>query len=56
MTIGGNIVADYIGELRQLIGKRPIIMCDANAILLDTEGRVLLHHRRLNLEIHNLFS
>ena len=41
-------MVDYISELRQLIGKTPIIMCGANAILLDNEGRVLLHHRRDN--------
>lgn len=38
-------MADYIGELRELIGTRPIIMCGANVIILDGSGRVLLHHR-----------
>lgn len=36
---------DYIGELRELIGARPIIMCGANVIILDSSGRILLHHR-----------
>jgi 8-oxo-dGTP pyrophosphatase MutT (NUDIX family) len=38
-------MADYIGELRKLIGTRPIIMCGANVIILDSDGRILLHHR-----------
>lgn len=38
-------MSDYIGELRKLIGTRPIIMCGANVIILDDVGRILLHHR-----------
>lgn len=38
-------MADYIGELRKLIGTRPIIMCGANVILLNAQGQILLHHR-----------
>jgi len=38
-------MSDYIGELRKLIGTRPIIMCGANVIILDDNGRILLHHR-----------
>lgn len=38
-------MSDYIGELRKLIGTRPIIMCGANIIILDNNGRILLHHR-----------
>ena len=38
-------MGDYIGELRKLIGTRPIIMCGANVILLDKFNRILLHHR-----------
>lgn len=38
-------MSDYIGELRKLIGTRPIIMCGANVIILDSSGRILLHHR-----------
>lgn len=38
-------MADYIGELRKLIGTRPIIMCGANVIILDSSGRILFHHR-----------
>lgn len=38
-------MSDYIGELRKLIGTRPIIMCGANVIILNNSGRILLHHR-----------
>jgi 8-oxo-dGTP pyrophosphatase MutT (NUDIX family) len=38
-------MADYIGDLRKLIGTRPIIMCGANAILLNEKDQILLHHR-----------
>lgn len=38
-------MSDYIGKLRKLIGTRPIIMCGANVIILDSSDRILLHHR-----------
>ncbi|MBU5439167.1 NUDIX hydrolase [Tissierella sp. MSJ-40] len=38
-------MADYIGDLRKLIGTRPIIMCGANVILLNEKEEILLHHR-----------
>lgn len=38
-------MSDYIGELRKLIGTRPIIMCGANVIIMDSSNRILLHHR-----------
>ena len=38
-------MTDYIGDLRKLIGTRPIIMCGANVILLNDQGQILLHHR-----------
>lgn len=38
-------MADYIGNLRKLIGTRPIIMCGANVILLNEKEQILLHHR-----------
>jgi 8-oxo-dGTP pyrophosphatase MutT (NUDIX family) len=38
-------MSDYIGDLRRLIGTRPLIMCGANVIILDSIGRILLHHR-----------
>lgn len=41
-------MADYIRELRKLIGARPIVMCGASVIILDNSGRVLLHHRKDN--------
>ncbi len=37
---------DYIGDLRKLIGTRPIIMVGANVILINEKGEMLLHHRR----------
>lgn len=39
-------MSDYIMELRKLVGTRPLILPGANVIILDGEGRVLLHHRR----------
>lgn len=36
---------DYIGELRKLVGTKPIIMCGANVIILDSNGKILLHNR-----------
>jgi len=36
---------DYIGDLRKLIGKRPIIMTGANVILVNENDEILLHHR-----------
>ena len=38
-------MADYIGELRKLIGTKPIIMCGANVILINDKKQILLHHR-----------
>lgn len=38
-------MGDYIGDLRKLIGTRPMIMCGANVILLNEQNRILLHHR-----------
>lgn len=36
---------DYIGDLRKLIGTRPIIMCGANVIIINENSEILLHHR-----------
>ena len=41
-------MVDYMGELRKLVGTRPLLLCGANVILLDGSGRVLLHHRTDN--------
>ncbi len=41
-------MVDYMGELRNLVGKRPLVLCGANVILLDGNGRLLLHHRTDN--------
>ncbi len=38
-------MANYIGDLRKLVGTRPIIMCGANVILLNEHDQILLHHR-----------
>lgn len=41
-------MTDYYGELRSLVGPRPLVLCGANVILVDGRGRVLLHHRTEN--------
>jgi len=41
-------MSNYIHELRKLVGPRPLLLCGANAILVDGHGRVLLHHRTDN--------
>ncbi len=38
-------MADYMKDLRALIGTRPIIMCGANVIILNNQDQILLHHR-----------
>ena len=38
-------MSDYIGDLRKIIGTRPIIMCGANVILLNNKDQILMHHR-----------
>lgn len=38
-------MADYIMELRKIVGTRPLLMPGANVIILDKQGKVLLHHR-----------
>ena len=38
-------MGDYIGDLRKFIGTRPIIMCGANVILINSQNEILLHHR-----------
>jgi 8-oxo-dGTP pyrophosphatase MutT (NUDIX family) len=47
---GGNTRAmtGYVSELRRLVGKRPLILCGANGLLLDSETRLLLIHRTDN--------
>ncbi|KZE67866.1 ADP-ribose pyrophosphatase [Paenibacillus jamilae] len=39
---------NYIRELRELVGTRPIIMAGACVILIDDEGRLLLQQRTDN--------
>lgn len=41
-------MADYIKELRKLIGHRPIVLSAAGAIVLDDKNRVLMHYRTDN--------
>ncbi len=41
-------MSDYVREMRQLIGTRPLLLCGAGVLFLDGEGRVLLHHRTDN--------
>lgn len=36
---------DYIGDLRKLVGKIPLIMVGANVILINANNEILLHHR-----------
>jgi ADP-ribose pyrophosphatase YjhB (NUDIX family) len=36
---------DYIGDLRKLIGTRPIIMTGSNVIIVNSENQILMHHR-----------
>ena len=38
-------MADYIMELRKLVGTRPLLMPGANVIIVDEQQRVMLHHR-----------
>ncbi len=38
-------MADYVGGLRKFIGTRPIILCGSNAIIMNEQGEILLHHR-----------
>lgn len=37
---------DYISDLRQFIGTKPLIMCGANVIIINDRNEILLHHRR----------
>ncbi|MBN1458741.1 MAG: NUDIX domain-containing protein, partial [Armatimonadetes bacterium] len=41
-------MTEYWRELRRLVGPRPLLLCGANAFLVDNQGRVLLHHRTDN--------
>jgi len=34
-------MGDYVSEMRQLIGTRPLLLCGAAVIVLDQQGRVL---------------
>ncbi|WP_038913275.1 NUDIX domain-containing protein [Dickeya zeae] len=36
---------NYVQEMRQLIGHRPLLLAGSNVILLNTRGQVLLQHR-----------
>jgi len=36
---------DYINELRKYVGTKPLLLCGAAVILLDSQNRMLMHHR-----------
>jgi 8-oxo-dGTP pyrophosphatase MutT (NUDIX family) len=38
-------MTDYITRMRRLIGTQPLLLCGPAVMLLDPEGRVLLHLR-----------
>ncbi len=38
-------INNYMAELRALVGSRPLFLVGAAVLLLDGEGRLLLHHR-----------
>ncbi len=39
---------DYMRDLRQLVGSRPLIMCGASVMIFDPDNRVLMLHRSDN--------
>lgn len=41
-------MANYIMDLRKLVGHRPLMMCCAGVIILDKSDRILLQHRTDN--------
>ena len=41
-------MSSYIWELRKLVGDRPLIMCCAAVIIIDSQGRALLQQRTDN--------
>lgn len=41
-------MSDYITQLRKLVGTKPLILCSAGIIVLDSENRLLLQHRTDN--------
>ncbi|MCT4687010.1 NUDIX hydrolase [Vallitalea sp.] len=41
-------MANYMDDLRELIGTRPVIACGANVVIMDKDNRILLHHRQDN--------
>lgn len=38
-------MSDYLMELRELVGSRPLITCGACVIIMDDRQRILLQHR-----------
>jgi 8-oxo-dGTP pyrophosphatase MutT (NUDIX family) len=38
-------MSDYIRQMRRVIGSGPLLQCGSAVILIDRDGRVLLHHR-----------
>ncbi|MCT4598120.1 MAG: NUDIX hydrolase [Vallitalea sp.] len=41
-------MANYLQDLRELVGTRPLIACGANVIIMDKHNKILLHHRQDN--------
>ncbi|PWK12822.1 NUDIX hydrolase [Tumebacillus permanentifrigoris] len=39
---------DYVQEIRQLVGSRPLILTGSCVLLVDEQGRLLLNHRTDN--------
>ncbi|WP_410769427.1 NUDIX domain-containing protein [Fontibacillus sp. BL9] len=39
---------DYIKDMRNIVGSRPILMCGASVIIYNSTGQVLMLHRTDN--------
>ncbi|KPU26356.1 ADP-ribose pyrophosphatase [Caloranaerobacter sp. TR13] len=39
---------EYVKEMRKYIGHKPLLLCGASVIVIDSNGRVLLQHRKDN--------
>jgi mutator protein MutT len=41
-------MSDYVTQMRKLIGSSPLLQCGSAVIIIDGDGRILLHHRTDN--------
>lgn len=41
----GETMADYVKELRNLIGSKPVILCGAGVTIINSKGEILLQRR-----------